>query len=135
MGKAVARLAGFGTGLLLSPAILMAQALEPDSIDQAIRMIPTLMEAFQQGKFLAAGAGVTLISVFGFRKFILPKIPLGTGVLPLVSALLGVASGVAVSVMGGAAPTQAALAILSGPVASTLWDSLFKFFFNKPEQK
>lgn len=110
---------------------LLAWAQEPETIGEATSMLQPIWDMFAQGKYLAAGAGVTLVLVFVFRKYVMGKLGLGTGILPLVSAVLGVVSGLAVSVWGGASGGEAAMAMLSGPAAGMLWDAAIKYFFNK----
>jgi hypothetical protein len=110
---------------------LFAWAQEPETVAGAGSMLKPIWDAIGNGSYLLAGAGITLILVFVFRKYVMDKIGLGSGVLPLVSAVLGVISGLAVSVWGGANGGEAAMAMLSGPAAGMLWDAVFKYFFKK----
>jgi hypothetical protein len=116
-------------GLALSLSML-AQAIaqtatEPQSVDEAITLLATIVKLFQEGQYLLGGAALTLVLVFVFRKFVLFK--LATRSLPLVSAVTGLLAGTSIALLAGATPMQALLATLSGPLASTLWDGAIKF--------
>lgn len=107
------------------PAIIDA----PQSIEQAAAFLPTLILLAKNGQWLLFGALLTLVLVFLIRQYVLPSFGLkNPKVLPLVSALLGVLVGVGVAVLGGAKPEAALLASLSGPVASSLWGAIVKYF-------
>ena len=139
----------FGLAFLVSiflPMVAIAQATpsptsvapivtEPVSVDQALGMGGLLLELFKSGQYLAAAALLTLVGVFLVRKYVLPKIGLKPGVLPIVSAVLGVLSGSAVALASGAPKDAAVLALLAGPAASQMWDALIRYFFAKPEAK
>lgn len=113
---------------------VFAQAVsEPASVDQAVGFIPQIISLFGQGKALLACALIVLVLVFAVKQYVLPKVNLSTNVLPWVSVLLGVLSALAVGVSGGATPGQAALALLSGPAASSLWDLILKHLVPQPK--
>lgn len=108
--------------------------LEPGSVDQALGVGALMIQFFQEGKILAAAAMLTLVLVFVFRQFIMPKLKLASGVLPLVSAVTGVIAGAAIALASGARPAEAMLALMAGPAASTFWDALAKYLIPKPEE-
>jgi branched-subunit amino acid transport protein AzlD len=108
-----------------------AQAAEPGSVDQAVGLLPQILANISQGKYLLAGALITLVIVFIVKQYVLPKVNLSTGALPLISLVVGALSAVALGISGGATPAQAALALLSGPTASALWDIVIKFMVPK----
>lgn len=110
---------------------LLAWAQEPVTVGEAGSLLKPIYDAFASGSYLLGASGLTLILVFAFRKYVMNAIGLGVGALPLVSAIVGVLSGLAVSVWGGATGAEAAMAMLAGPAAGMLWDSLFKYFFKK----
>lgn len=110
---------------------LFAWAQAPESIEQVTGMLQPILALISNGNYLAAAAGITMILVLGFRKLVMPRLGLGVGVLPLVSAVIGVLSGAMVSVYGGATLTQGALAMLAGPAAGLLWDAVIKYFVKK----
>jgi hypothetical protein len=122
-------LAIFGALFMTACAALpaLAQAVDPDPLSY----IGVIWAAIQSGQYLAAGAGVTLILVLLIKKYLLPKLGLGSGILPVVSIVLGIVSGVGMAIMGGAPLGAAIAAAFSGPVASSLWDALIKYFFKK----
>lgn len=103
----------------------------PDSIEQALQIMPVIMELFHNGQYLAMSAGIVMILVFGIKKYLLKRLKLGNGVLPLISAGLGVAVALSLSIFMGANVQQACLAMLAGPAAGNLWDSVVKYFFKK----
>lgn len=111
---------------------VFAQAIgEPGSVEQAVGMLPILVNFAKAGNWLMFGAALSLLLTFAIKKYVLPKVGLGNGVLPLVSIVLGVVAGVGAAVLGGASVQAATLAVLSGPLASSLWDALFQYFFKK----
>lgn len=109
-----------------------AQVTEPGSVDQAVGMLPGIIAAFQTAKPLLGCALIVLILVFVIKQYILPKLNVSTSILPWVSVVLGILSAIAVGVSGGASPAQAAMAMLSGPAASSFWDMILKYFAPKP---
>lgn len=120
--------------LALIPSLALAIG-EPQSPADIIGMLPTLLSFVQQGKWLLVGALITLVLVWAIRQYVLPKLGMGSASLPMVSALLGVVVGLAVSVLGGASPSAALLAVMSGPLASTLWGAIVKFFLPQSDSQ
>jgi hypothetical protein len=110
---------------------LFVWATEPGTVGEATGMLAPIWEAIKNGKYLLAGAGVTLVLVFAFRKFLMDKLGLGTGVLPLVSAGIGILSAIASSLWLGASLPEAGMAVLAGPAAGLLWDAVIKYFVKK----
>lgn len=104
---------------------------EPGSPADVAAFLPALIQAAKQGNWLLVGAIVALILTFLTRKLLLPKLKLGHGALPLISAVIGVVAGVGIAIVGGANLNEASFAVLSGPLASTLWDAAVKYFFKK----
>ena len=104
---------------------------EPGDLEQAIGMLPTIIEAAKNSNWLLFGALVSLILTFVVKKYVLPKAGLGNGVLPWVSILLGLLAGVGGAVAAGAKIEAALLAVLSGPVASSLWEMIVQYFVKK----
>lgn len=111
----------------------LAQVTEPTSVDQAVGFLPQIISAFGQGKALLGCALLVLVLVFAVKQYVLPKVNVGTNVLPWLSVGLGILSALAVGVSGGATPGQAALALLSGPAASSLWDLILKHLMPQPK--
>jgi len=103
-------------------------ASEPASVDQAVGFIPQIIQAFSSGKALLGCSLLVLVLVFAFKQYALPRLNLSSNILPWVSVGLGVLSALAVGITGGATPEAAALALFSGPAASSLWDTIVKHF-------
>lgn len=101
---------------------------EPQSIQEAVGYLAPLYGFAKAGQWPMAAACLVMVLVFAFRQYLLPKIGLTTKVLPLVSALLGVLVAVAGPVFVGVSPESAAMAVVSGPMASVLWQAVFKYF-------
>ena len=118
--------------LVMFTMTALAQVAEPVQVDQAVGLLPQILADITGQKYLLAGALITLVLVFIIKQYALPKLNLSTAVLPLASAVIGVISGYAVSIAGGATAGQAAVALLSGPAASALWDVLLKYLFPVP---
>jgi hypothetical protein len=114
-----------------APALPEMISTEPQSLDQVVSLIAPIITFVKNGQYLMAGAAVTLVLVFLFKTFILPRIALTTQILPLLSAVLGLFAGLSISILAGATPLQAMIAMGSGPAASLLWDSILKFFLTK----
>lgn len=114
-----------------APAVAEAPAAvqEPVNLNDVAQLIPTLVGFAKNGQWLLFGALLSMVMTFMIRQFVLPKISLGAGVLPLVSGVLGVLSGVGGAVYMGATPIAALLAVMSGPAGSWLWSALAKHFF------
>lgn len=110
---------------------LAPKIAEPVEVQDAVGFLPAILSAVKNGQYLLGGALVTMVLVFLAKRFVLPKARLGTGVLPILSAFLGILSGVGLAIANGAPMEAAALAVLSGPLASQLWDSIVKYFFKK----
>jgi hypothetical protein len=115
---------------------LAPQVTNPQTVDEALTMLNVIVKLFQEGQYLLAGAALTLVLVFIFRRFFMHK--LSTKALPLISIVTGLVTGISLAILSGASPTQALLASLSGSVASSLWDAGLKYFvpekvLHKPE--
>lgn len=106
----------------------VAPVPEPDSLEKAIGFIPTIIEAAKSSNWLLFGGLVALVLTFVVKKYVLPKVNLGTGVLPWVSIVLGLLAGVGGAVAAGAKLEAALLAVLSGPLASTIWETIVQYF-------
>ena len=118
--------------IMFFPSILFAQDIvQPEHIEDALQFLPVLMNAIKTSNWLLAGSLVSLIVTFTVRKYLLKRMKLKTGVLPIVSSVVGCFAGVSLAIINGADIHSASLAVLSGPLASTLWDSIIKYFFNK----
>lgn len=114
-----------------SKATVTATLEAPQEVGDVMGFLPVIIHAAQNGQWLLFGALIALVVTFIAKKYILPKLKLGNGLLPLISALVGMVGGVGLAIANGAEPLQASLAVLSGPLASTLWDALIKYFFKK----
>lgn len=114
---------------LMFTCLAFAQA-EPSTIEGAVGLLPAIYAAVKSGNYLLAGASLTLVLVFVVRQYLLPKLSVSASALPVISIVIGILSGAAVSVVGGATLSQAALAMLSGPLASSLWSTAIKYLFD-----
>lgn len=103
-----------------------------DAADDLNHLSDAMLSALGQGKLVVVGAIVVLFLVHVFRKFLMPKLKLGTGFLPYLSIILGLIVGVCSDLINGVSASQAAqIALLSGPGASMLWNSVFKLVAKK----
>lgn len=111
-----------------SPAGFVEPSVNPGSV------MAEVLKDLIFGKKVAAAAGAVLIGVWIFRQYFLPKLNLGSGILPYVSLALGALIGILSAIFGGASPQEAAsIFLLSGPTASTLWSSVFKLLSKKDD--
>lgn len=117
---------------LFIPFIAWAQEIKaPEQLEDLGGYIPIIIEAFKNGQWLMFGSLIALVATFAVKKYVFPKLKLGSGLLPIVSAVIGVIGGVGLAIANKAEPAEAALAVMSGPLASTLWDAILKYFFKK----
>lgn len=118
--------------LLLST---VASADQVNNVD-VTATIQSIAQALAEGKKVVAVSGAILILVYLFRKYFFDKLGLGSGILPYISIILGVIMGLLSNIVAGVSPGEAAkIALISGPSASILWNSIFKLVMNKPEPK
>lgn len=125
-------------GIFLTPLIAFAQAVPspspiaaPVDPNSVVGMLPAIMNMIHNGQYLALGGVITLIVCFVLNQYVLPKIGLGPAVVPLLSTIIGVLSGVGLAVANGGSPMSAALAVLSGPLATHLWEGFAQYLFSK----
>jgi hypothetical protein len=107
-----------------------AQITQPETVEKAVGLLPMIYEAFKSGQTLMAAALLTLVIVFVVRQYVLPKLNVSAALLPLVSLIVGALSALAISVASGATLQAAAMALMAGPLASSLWSVLIKYFFD-----
>lgn len=113
-----------------APAPTIPNVQEPQDIAQAVAYLPALIDFARKGNWLLFGSLLTILLTFAIRQWVLPKAGLNVRILPIVSGVLGALVGVGSAILGGAAPEAAAIAVLSGPVGSILWDAVLKYVFN-----
>jgi hypothetical protein len=113
---------------ILFPFIAFAQVVAPVDLSSAASFLPAILAFFKSGNYLAAGAMISLILTWAIKTYVLPKINLGTGVLPLVAAVIGVLGGVGLAVANGGTLAAASMAVLSGPLATALWEGILQYF-------
>lgn len=111
-----------------SPAPIAA----PVDANSAVQLFSVLANFAHNGQYLLAGAAITLIICFILNQYILPKLNLGGAIVPLVSPIIGIISGVGLALVNGASPMAAALAVLSGPAAGHIWEMIGQYFVAKP---
>lgn len=113
---------------LTSLALFAAEAIkEPTSFEEISQLIPMFFQFASEGKWLMFGSLATLVIVFALKKYFIPK--LSNNALPWVSLGVGVLSAFAITLLTGASPKEAALALMSGPTASMLWTLIAKHIF------
>jgi len=122
--------------IMLTPMLAMAQEIpkiiaQPESVEGLSVFLPAIITAYQSSNWLILGALLAMVVTFLVKKYVLKKLKLGTGILPIISAMVGIVGGVGLAVISGATPQEASMAVLSGPLASTLWASGAKYFFKK----
>lgn len=118
--------------LVLLPVLAMAQVVAPVDPGSAVGLIPVLLNFLSTGQYLAMGAVITLIVCFILNTYILPKLNASSGWTPIIGSLVGALSGVGLAVANGGTLGAASLAVLSGPLATHLWESVVQYFFQKP---
>lgn len=102
--------------------------LPPENIDQALKLLPMLLEMVQMKNWGMVAALAIMLVTYLFRMYILPKLAINDRALPLVSGGMGVLLAVAVSLAAGQ-PWGAAIAsgVFIGAAASGFWSAVFKY--------
>lgn len=118
-------------GPLASVSCFADPVAVPTDLNGVAGLIPTFLAAWQNKNWLLIGALVSLVLTFIIKTYVLPKIGIGNASLPWISIVIGILAGVGGAVAGGAPLGAAALAIFSGPLASSLWAMLFQFLVPK----
>lgn len=111
-----------------SPAPIAA----PVDANSAVQLFSVLANFAHNGQYLLMGGVITLILCFILNQYILPKLNLGGAIVPLISPIIGILSGVGLALANGASPLAAALAVMSGPLAGHAYESIFQYFVAKP---
>lgn len=95
-------------------------------------LVDQIFSNIASGKWVMAASAFVLLLVYLFRRYLQPKLNLGSGILPWISIVLGVLVGVASGTLGGLPVAEAIkIAILSGPSASTIWSAILKNILHK----
>jgi hypothetical protein len=114
---------------MLLPLVASAQEAVDPNMNQ---VVDAIFQAFSAGKVVAGVSGIVLILVFLFRKYLLPRLGLGNGILPYLAIILSAVIGLLGSILGGMEPSSAAQVILfSGPGAIAFWDAMIKLVTKK----
>lgn len=110
-------------GFVLPAGLAIAQTVSiPETPEQASSLIPVLIDAISTGKWVIVASIVVLVLTLVFRQHILPKLKVGTGVLPWVTIAIAAVNGFAAHLIGGVELKEAAYFILiSGGLASQIW--------------
>lgn len=66
-----------------------AQVLAPDNVEGFVTIIPKFLEAIALKNYTFAGAVIVMFVVVSFRQFVLPKLKVGTELLPVIAVLVG----------------------------------------------
>lgn len=120
------------TGLLFCFSVF-AQVLQPPTdLGSAASFLPAIIAAFKNGQYLAGGALLSLILTWAIKMYILPKLNLGNGWLPIIAAVVGIFGGVGLAVANGGSLGAAALAVLSGPLATALYEAVMQYILPAP---
>jgi hypothetical protein len=120
--------------LTLLPIITFAQAVTPpETVDQAVGLLPKLLEAIASGNHVIAyGIGI-MILVVGVRQYVLPKINVGQDALPIITLILsslGMA-GASLVVPGASLGPAILNGVIAGIFASGAWDLIGKYIAKK----
>ena len=103
----------------------------PEELSDIGGIMDVIAEGIKNSNSLLYGAGITLILVLLIKKYVMPKLSIGNGTLPFISIGVGIIAGLSLAIVNGGTIMEASLAIMSGPLASTLWDAVAKYFFKK----
>lgn len=103
------------------------ELVPPETVEQAVGLLPALLQAALEGKHEIAAGLFIMVLVVGLRQYALPKWNLSADILPFVAAALGVLS---FGGLGAAQGLPIGEAMLNGLVAGLLsggaWSMLGK---------
>jgi hypothetical protein len=120
---------------LFAPIFAFAQAPAPGTGDvtvETMKLLPALLDAIVNGKWVVLGAIVVMIGTLFVRQYAVPKWGMPENLLPYVSMILAAIYGIGGHVMAGMEAGDAAILVLvSGGLASQMWDALGKFIAKK----
>jgi hypothetical protein len=98
------------------------KVVPPETVEEATKLLPALIEALLAGKYLVLGALVVMFATVALRQYALPKWNLSAKALPWVVLVIAFLNGVAAHVVGGMDAKEAATMVLvSGGLASQAW--------------
>ena len=118
-------------GIFFAASVSWCQELPEQNLD-INATVQSIFDYIAHGKPVMAAAAGILILVYLFRRYALPKLKIGNGVLPILSLALGGIIGILSQVIAGVPPAEAAKIILiSGPGASVFWSAILKLFVKK----
>jgi protein-S-isoprenylcysteine O-methyltransferase Ste14 len=107
--------------------VVFAQVTPPDTLQDAIGLMPALMQAVIGGKWLLAVGGLLMVVTVVVRQYAIPKWNLSSKVLPWVTLGLSLIAGVGAYLFGGLDAKAAAIQMLvAGGLASQMWSLLGK---------
>lgn len=110
--------------LLLAMPVLVNAAVavaETQNLDQMAGYLSPMVDAYHNGQYLIAAGVLTVIAVSLLKKYVLPSLKVPDWAVPWISNIAGILIGAGISLAGGASPKEALLAVLAGPLASSLY--------------
>jgi hypothetical protein len=114
------------------PLMVFAQTsvpvTDPTDLGGALGFLPTIWAASSHGQWLLAGAFLSIVLTFLVKQYLLPRLNIGNGILPIVSIVIGVVSGAGLAVANGSSLLAAVLATMAGPLGSSLYEAIVKYF-------
>ncbi len=109
-------------------AMAFAQVAEPQNLDQAVAYMPVLMKYIHSGSVLGISAVVVLLLSYVLKAYVIPRVGLNKGAIPVISMALGVLVGPAIAIISGASPEQAVQSLAAGPWAVFMHEAIAKYF-------
>jgi len=120
---------GLFTFFLLPLWVLAQEITPPETVEEATELLPALIDALMNGKWVVVGALTVMVLTVSVRQYLIPKWNLSTDILPWVSIAIAFLNGVAAHAVGGVDVKEAAAMILiSGGLASQIWSMGGKHF-------
>lgn len=108
---------------IFAGCIAIAQTVvPPETVEHATSLIPQLIQAAIEGKWIVVGSIVVMVLTAAFRQYAMPKLNISTSLLPWVALVIAFLNGVAAHTFGGVDIKEAVTMILvSGGLASQFW--------------
>lgn len=116
---------------LIFPFFAFAEPSVPTDPNSAVTLVQAILSLFHNGQYLAMGGGITLLVCFGVNQYVLPKMGLGSALVPWIGTVVGLLSGAGIALMSGATLQQSMMALLAGPMATHLYEMIFQWFIAK----
>lgn len=105
-----------------TPVETGAEYKAPETVEEAMGLLPALLKAIAEGKWYIVGSLVVLFLTAAARQYLIPTLNVSTKVLPWIALIIAFLNGWAAHMIGGIDIKEAAVMILvSGGLAAQMF--------------